>query len=282
MPKSSKFFRVAVEGATTDGRVIERAWIEQMAASYDAKKYGARVWMEHIRGVVADSPFRAYGDVTALKTEEVEIDGKKKLALFAQIAPLPELVAMTKAGQKVYSSIEVNPKFSDSGQAYLMGLGVTDSPASLGTEILSFAAQHPDASPFAKRKQQAENLFTAATEFSLELEDDDAAEGAMAGLLKGMRERLDKFTGRARKTEANAADLAQAFGDLLGATEKVADATDENTDALKTLRADFAALRKDHTALQAKFDAIDTTDAANHSHRPPATGDKAGIEQTDC
>ncbi|HEJ9876616.1 TPA: GPO family capsid scaffolding protein, partial [Pseudomonas aeruginosa] len=28
----SKWFRIAVEGATTDGRNIERDWIEQMAA----------------------------------------------------------------------------------------------------------------------------------------------------------------------------------------------------------------------------------------------------------
>lgn len=30
----SKWFRVAVEGATTDGRKIQRSWIEQMAKNY--------------------------------------------------------------------------------------------------------------------------------------------------------------------------------------------------------------------------------------------------------
>lgn len=49
----SKWFRVAVEGATTDGRRIEGDWIDQMAASYDRSQYGARVWMEHIRGTLA-------------------------------------------------------------------------------------------------------------------------------------------------------------------------------------------------------------------------------------
>ena len=29
----SKWFRVAVEGATTDGRQIERSWIEDIAAT---------------------------------------------------------------------------------------------------------------------------------------------------------------------------------------------------------------------------------------------------------
>ncbi|GGM31930.1 hypothetical protein GCM10009425_48120 [Pseudomonas asuensis] len=144
----SKQFRVAVEGATTDGRTIERSWIEQMAANYDPKVYGARIWMEHFRSTLADSPFRAYGDVLALSTGEVEISGEKKLALFAQIEPTDDLVnIVNNLKQKVYTSIEVNEKFGSSGQAYLVGLAVTDSPASIGTEMLSFAAQHPDMSP---------------------------------------------------------------------------------------------------------------------------------------
>ncbi len=49
MPKS-QFFRVATEGATTDGRNIDRATIEQIAATYNPKTYGARIWLEHIRG----------------------------------------------------------------------------------------------------------------------------------------------------------------------------------------------------------------------------------------
>lgn len=38
---TSKWFRVAVEGATTDGRSIERGWIQQMAAQYDPALYRA-------------------------------------------------------------------------------------------------------------------------------------------------------------------------------------------------------------------------------------------------
>lgn len=33
---------------------------------------------------------------------------------------------MNKAGQKIYTSIEMHPKFADSGEAYMTGLGVTD------------------------------------------------------------------------------------------------------------------------------------------------------------
>lgn len=181
----SKFFRVAVEGATTDGRVIERTWIEQMASSYDPKTYAARVWIEHMRSMLPDSPFRAYGDVTALKAEEVEVGGEKKLALFAQIEPTKDLVAIVNTlKQKLFTSIEVAEKFAATGKAYFVGLAVTDSPASLGTEMLAFASQNPDASPLKARKQAADNLFTAAAEASIELEEVSAAPPPVSALAK--------------------------------------------------------------------------------------------------
>ncbi|WP_230630210.1 GPO family capsid scaffolding protein [Comamonas testosteroni] len=86
MSKKSRFFRVAVEGATSDGRTIDRDWLLQIAKHYNPKVYGARVNMEHIRGYGPNSDFRAYGDVLAVKTEEVDIGGQKKLALLAQAA----------------------------------------------------------------------------------------------------------------------------------------------------------------------------------------------------
>lgn len=187
----SKFFRVAVEGMTTDGRTIERNWIEQMAASYDRSTYGARIWMEHIRGMTDDSVFRAYGDVTAVKAEEVTLDGDKRLALFAQIEPTDDLVNMVnKRKQKIFTSIEVNEKFAGTGMAYLVGLGVTDSPASLGTEMLAFSALHPDASPLKSRKQAPDNLFTAATETELVFEEYEEKPGIGAQLFAKVQELL--------------------------------------------------------------------------------------------
>ena len=63
----SKFFRVATEGATTDGREIQRSWIEQMAKNFNREKYGARVWLEHYRGTVPGGAFDALGDVISVK-----------------------------------------------------------------------------------------------------------------------------------------------------------------------------------------------------------------------
>lgn len=53
----------------------------------------------------------------------------RKLALFAQVEPTPELIALNKAKQKNYSSIEIDDSFADTGEAYIVGLAVTDSPA---------------------------------------------------------------------------------------------------------------------------------------------------------
>ncbi|SFT96266.1 GPO family capsid scaffolding protein [Halomonas saccharevitans] len=160
-------FRIATEGATTDGRKISREWIEQMAKNFDPAVYGARVWMEHMRGMFADGPFPALGDVTKLEAREV--DGK--LALFAEIDPTDRLKQMNQERQKVYTSIEVDPEFADTGEAYLVGLAVTDSPASLGTDMLSFSAQQGENSPLAARKQSAHNVFTAALETELDFSE---------------------------------------------------------------------------------------------------------------
>lgn len=201
MPQKSKWFRVATEGATTDGRAIQRVWIEQMAKNFNPAKYGARVWIEHMRGLLPDSAFAAQGDVLAVKAEQVE-DGK--LALFAQIKPLESLVAMNKAGQKLYTSIEVDPNFADTGEAYLVGLAVTDTPASLGTELLTFAQQNPGVNPLAGRKTSKDTLFTAAAEFTLELEAEqsEAVTGPLATALEKFTAVMTKLMGNEKPAPA--------------------------------------------------------------------------------
>jgi hypothetical protein len=189
MGKVSKFFRVAVEGATVDGRTIDRAWIQQMADTFNPATYGVRVNMEHIRGVTADGPFKAYGDVRAVKAQEdeIEIAGKKakKLCLYAQIEPTDELVAYNQKSQKIYSSVEIQPDFAKSGKAALVGLAVTDSPASLGTEVLQFSASKGEQGFLVGRKQDPGNYFSEALEVG-KLEFDDAPANDHGGDAKSM------------------------------------------------------------------------------------------------
>jgi len=206
MAKKSKKFRVATEGATVDGRTIQREWITQMAASYDPAKYRATINLEHIRGLLPDGPFRNYGFVDALSQEQ---NTEGKLELFAVISPTDDLVNLTQKGQKVFTSIEVNPKFADTGKAYLVGLAVTDNPASLGTEMLQFAAANPDANPLAARKQHPDNHFSAAVETLIEFADESETPSIL--------ERVRKLF-----TRKDAND-ARRFADIEAALEEVAE-----------------------------------------------------------
>lgn len=175
----SKFFRIAVEGATVDGRVIQREWLEQMAANYDRATYTARINCEHIPGFSPDKPFNAYGSVLSLKTQEVELtiagEKKKLLGLYAEIDANDQLVAINKADQKLFTSCEIHPDFAGAGEAYLIGLAVTDTPASLGTEALKFAVQ------------SRSNVFSTAHETVIEIlpatDSASMAEAAKTGFL---------------------------------------------------------------------------------------------------
>ena len=269
MASKAKKFRVATEGATTDGRNIERSWIEQMAKNYDPKKYGARVNLEHYKGLLPDGPFKRYGDVLALSAEKVEDD---KLALFAVIDPTEDLVALSKARQKVYTSIEVDPNFSDTGAAYLVGLAITDDPASLGCEMLEFSAK-AKASPLAARKEKPENLFTAAIEFTLELEDETAS--ALVGFSDKIKGLLGKFSTRqsadAAELSAAVRTIAESQGELLEQFSGLPTAAD-----FKALGEKFGQLKTDHDAMVAKL----SNEPANPA-RTPATG-AAAEHVTDC
>lgn len=280
MAQKSKMFRVATEGATTDGRRIERTWIEQMAKNFDPKKYGARVWLEHMRGMYPDSSFRAYGDVVAVEAREVE---GGKLALFTEIAPLPDLVAMTtRDKQKIYTSIEVNPKFADTNEAYLVGLAVTDSPASLGTEVLSFAAQNPKANPFAGRKTSPDCLFSEAVEATLEFEeepDDTTMRDQIREIGVALKKKFASFTRKSNDTVSDLLGVVEQMGSVLA---DVAEQQDAGAGALVELQQRFATLQTEHQALQAKFETIDTTDAGRHAQRPAATGGNPRLQATDC
>lgn len=271
----SKFFRVAVEGATSDGRVIDRNMLTQIAATYNPTVYGARINIEHMRGYSPNSDFRAYGDVLAVKTEDVEIGGAKKLALFAQISPTDDLIDLNKKRQKIYSSLEVRGDFAGTGQAYLVGLAVTDNPASLGTEVLEFAAKNPTSNPFAARKEQPDDLFTVAEEVTLEFEDAQD-EGAGAKFRAVIAAALAKFGAKTATDDARFAavgegftQLGDAFAEHVTATTATLAASAQTVTALKTRLKD----------LQEKYAALDNTSA--DPKRPPATGGSATVS-TDC
>ncbi|MFK3878959.1 GPO family capsid scaffolding protein [Pantoea agglomerans] len=277
----AKRFRIAVEGATTDGRVISRDWISQMAKNYSPEMYGARINMEHIRGYAADSTFRRFGDVTAVEAEEIgEGPLKGKLALFGWIDPTPELVELTKARQKIYTSIEVNPEFADTGEAYLVGLAVTDDPASLGTEILSFSAT-AKVNPLASRKQDKGNLFTAAEETVIEFEE-------MAEPSPSLLARISAMFSAKKKTDGE--QFADVGAAVTAVAEQVQLNAESHTQKLSALEQSVGArleaieqqAGEDRAAFAALQGQLSQTDGS-FTRRPAATGsDPKSGAQTDC
>lgn len=273
MALKTKHFRIAVEGDTTDGRVIERDWLEQMAANYDPKKYTARLNCEHWRGMVPDGDFKAYGSVLALATEEVEIDGEKKLALTAEIEPTADLIALNRKGQKVFTSMEVDTSFASSNEAYLVGLAITDSPASLGTEMLKFAAGQPE-NPFTSRKLKPENLFSAGIEANMEIYDD-------ASLLDRVKEMFKKntdkqtdqntdFTQAIEAVATEVANLQQQFAELGTGDGK------DHSKEIAQLTEQLNSTTQELTELKQKLG-----NTPNFTQRPPASGGKDQAV-TDC
>jgi hypothetical protein len=276
MPKPTpKFFRVATEGATTDGRKIDRSTIEQIAKSFNPATYGARVWLEHIRGTMPDSSFRAYGDVLAVKAEEVDTADGKKMALFAQIDPTPDLIAMTKARQKIYSSLEISPNFADSGEPYLVGLGVTDSPASLGTEVLTFAANSGKANPFTARKQNPDNLYSEAVEIALDFETAiaDPEPGKLATSIKNL---FKKITAGDTSNDARFSDVSEAIQTVANHVAAGDEKFAASQTRIKELEASLEKVSSDFAAFKQQ---MDTTDG-NPNQRPLAAGGN-GVIQTE-
>jgi ribosomal protein S16 len=271
----SKWFRIAVAGDTTDGREIQAEWIIQMADNYDPNTYGARINMEHFRSVFPDGVFGAYGDVLALKTEKVDINGEEKDALFAQIEPTQSLIELNKKKQKVYTSIEVDDNFANKGSAYLVGLAVTDSPASLGTEMLQFAAG-AKVNPFSDKKQKPENLFTAAQEVSLEFEEVKEQQSYSAGL-------LDKVKKLFSKQEQNDKKSAESFSEQEQAIVEIATETANQGKAVSKIENDFNTLNTAHEQLQNDFTELKNKLNGEPNDEPrPKSGNSKFNEVVDC
>lgn len=269
MAKQSKWFVVATEGATTDGRTINRAWIEQMAANYDPKKYGARVNLEHIkwRYMWNDDPHsKCYGDVIGLKTEE---NAEGKLQLLAQIDPTDDLIKLNKDRQKIYTSIECDPNFADTGEAYLVGLAVTDNPASLGTEMLAFSAG-ASANPLNNRKEKAENLFTAAIETELEFEEVKEKGLSVFAKIRAL------FADKEKTDDERFADHQKSIELLAEQTQKTLEKLTALSSDLAKRESEFAELKAENEKILAQFAELEKQPAANYTPRPKVAGENAG------
>lgn len=267
--KVSKWFRIGVEGDTCDGRVIDGNDIQDMADSFDPRVYGCRINLEHFKGLLPNGDFKRLGDVVEVKSETIDDDSilNGKLALFGKMSPTDELVGMVKANQKVYTSMEIRPNFANTGKCYLVGLAVTDDPASLGTEYLEFCSR-AKTNPLAGKKAEPGDVFSVATEVLLEFEElPDSLLTNLTDRVKGM------FSRKQVSDDAR-------FSDVHDAVTVIAEQVQTNGDSAEMrfaqLEQEIAGLKGEVTAGQEQLSelqtTLDTTENLIQQRRPKASG----------
>ncbi|MFQ6246966.1 GPO family capsid scaffolding protein [Yersinia enterocolitica] len=268
-----KKFRVAVSGATVDGREIRPEHLRDAAANYSPDVYGARVNVEHYISPFPGSDFGAMGDVTALSAEDIsEGPLAGRTALYAEIEPSERMKKLTKEGKKIYSSIELHPQFALNGKAYVVGLAMTDTPASLGTERLKFAAQQRAQVMKFSNQQGDAPLFTDAIEAELiALAEQHSDEGkqwfsrVMGIIGKGRKSDSEQFS-QVREAVEN---VAQSHADLLDRFNALEEQHGDDIKKIEKLTGEL-------TALTEKLKTLDN----NPEYRFAATGGN-GVQMVD-
>lgn len=275
---------IGVSGDTVDGRTISERELREMAESYDPDVYGARINLEHITFIIPDF-ISGYGDVVELKAEPWKKD-PSKTALLARLNITPELQRLWDSGQKIYTSMEITPDFADTRKAYLTGLAITDTPASLGTTANYTAAKHRAGEKFfsayradepketvmnenqtnpALTEQEAEGIF--ARLFKKYFADTAPAETEAAATVPAETEATATVP-----AETEAAEYALKLGELTEKYSRAAALFDKLDGEIEAARAETAALRAEFDAFKADIDKRPAS-----GDRPDHTGTGASI-----
>ena len=276
---------IGVSGDTVDGRTISERELREMAESYDPDVYGARINLEHITFIIPDW-VGGYGDVVELKAEPWKKD-PSKTALLARLNITPELQRLWDSGQKIYTSMEITPDFADTKKAYLTGLAITDTPASLGTTANYTAAKHRAGEKFFSAYRADETKETVMNENQTDPAlTEQEAEGIFARLFKkyfadtaqaepeaaaNKAAEPEAAANKAAESEA-AAEYALKLGELTEKYSRAAALFDKLDGEIEAARAETAALRAEFDAFKAD---IDTRPASGN--RLDHTGTAEGI-----
>lgn len=279
--KKTKKYLLATSGSTVDGREVKPEWLKEIASSYDPKTYGARLNIEHIKGFSGEGPFRAYGDVMEVSTEDVTVNfngtDEVRTGLYGVFEVTEDAEKLNQAGQKLYPSIEIAPNFAEKGFAYLMGCALTDTPAAIGTERMEFNRKTPGALSFNAKDF---DIAAAALEFAGAASDD--TENTVNGAFASMKKFFDKFNVAATGSETAAnkaaetqqptvnADMAELASVMQGVTTAFTTASEDMKKSIEKITNDLNALRTD-------FDKIEDPKTP---HRPQSNG--THYAKTDC
>jgi len=277
MALKPKKFRVAVSGTTIDGREITPEMLTQAVETFSLEGYTPRVNVEHIRGMSGDKPFGAVGDVVALSVQEdtINIAGntEKVTALYAMIQPNERALELNKADQKVFTSIELWPNIRGTGKWGMVGLALTDTPASPATERVQFS------------KLAQALLIGGDDEVKFDAPAPTESQGAFALALKAMSEAVTALTGGTKPEPApelkpDAPTLPDQFSAVFKAQADALEALSQSTaEQITALTRLIETQTRDFTALKTK---LETTEAPATFNRPPATGGDGAALRAEC
>ena len=278
----TKPFLLATAGTTVDGRTIDDKMLDEMASSYDPKTYGARLNIEHIRGISGDGPFRAYGDVLELSVGEIDVNfnGKteKRKALYGVFRRQRRREETERCGAEGLSQHRNRTQFCRQRQRLSDGLRPDRQPC---------INRHR--TPCSSTARWPGSITVNATEAAaLEFSDDDGnVTEAGKGLMNSLTSMFDSITAKFstgktdEKPEPKPDDKPGQFSvdDLKGLFTGFGQETSKAITALaESNRADIDALAGKFTALEAK---IEGTPSQKHNARPPANGG-GNFAKTDC
>ncbi|HEI9850085.1 GPO family capsid scaffolding protein [Serratia ureilytica] len=242
---------VCTSGTSVDGRPIEPQWLIDCANNYSRDTYTALLWPQHEEDISMRQYAYNLGEVDELKYEEE--NGVVKL--YAKLIPNQFLIEANRMGQKLFTSVEIVPEFAGKYSNYLMGIAVTDIPASLGTQKLAFVfdgetveGSRGNVEAFTLGKLSKRNndggkktsflgrLFTTGKTFSPEDNITDPPSEEDTGKMDELKALIEALTKRLDALEANANGEAAA-NTPEEAAEAVADLADEIADVAEEVAA---------------------------------------------
>jgi hypothetical protein len=283
----TKPLSIAAVGMTVDGREITEQDVADIVETYNPRKYGARINLDHEfnwSGWAAKNLHNVdipgmLGDVVSVEAYENE---EGIVCLYAVLAPNQGFVALNKADQAVYFSMEISRDFMGTGKTYLTGLAVTDYPASCYTDRIHFSskskADDTEVALLTVDLGSCEPIDTPKKPFFKRLftkEEPDMNETQLANALKdalgtpleefgkkldGLTTKLDSFLTTKVEGEEETAPPAEESTELtklkeeLSSTKTALDELNEKfTKALKTPAGDTTNADEEHEGEEGKY-----------------------------
>lgn len=212
-------------------------------------------------------------ELSVEENHEVTIAGKteKRTALFGIFEVNNDAKKLNAEGQKVYPSIEIDLDFAGAGEAYMMGCALTDSPAAIGTERLTFNRTAPG----------HETIKESDLGGLLEFAEDSPAADAAAQEVKGLFSKLTELlSGPAPQPKEDPKPAAASQFDPADFTRQLGETLDSAFTKMGAVnKAGLDALEAKFTALS---ETIESTAAPGQPRRPIGTGSGSDYKRTDC